>query len=1787
MGGIKAEGVVDAGQQGHPREAGRTGVGVDAGEGQAGAGEAGDQEVVAREAGDGARDREGGAVLAGAGDAPGLVGAEDDRRADEDGARVVLDRDAFGRIGRGDREGVSRVGTALGDRHAGDARRGRGETQAADGEIAVERGHVGAGGGAGRGAEDQLVGDAREALGVDEAGGVGREVGVVVGVVERRPAHVGADAPVKLGRQGRGGERDGRIGARQAEGVAAEVTEIAERVGRAGQAARGRAEEIVGAGGETRQAGEVDDDALGGHGRRGGRDPVEGREAADVEAERGRAERAGAEVEDARAEGDLLPDGVVEVQDRAGVDLDRGGARSGGAAAGEVETAAEDGGLADVRERLAGQRERADAGLDDADVVLVEPGAADGAVEEAGDVLVDRQVRDRRGAADDGVAGDLSERADDDGSARAGAAGDGDDRGETRTIETRIRDGDARDDAFFDRGHGLRGLRAHEAADGVEADDRGGGETLARVHDREVRGLHAGHAGKRGDGLMGSAVGVAELQHPARRTGTGADEQLRGGRQAVVGAAAEDEAAVVHAGGTGEGAGRGQGEGTRAGLDETADADAGGAADRAGEDQVVRGHVQRAARRKEGEVALGEVIRETGRQAEGAAGQGQVAEGAADVVEVRDLQDAFVDGGAPIGGRGGETAHAAAGDVRAGEHEGASAGLGEVTGGSQRGRDDGREARGDRRRSRVDDVEEVLVRRAGQQHAAVEAGEGGDVITPEGRRAVQGEEESPAAIGEARAGGAGDGEGAGGVGGRIVMQDEGVDGRVRADGKVAGQGFADVLRGLEDIGEGRVVVVEVQRAQAEAEDVGRERVAHVRLGDRAVDARVIVRDQPRGDALVEGDGREGLGGGRRVRGDAELERGAVDDVDHVGPRRDARAGDAHERLEARGGGDRDGRAAQRGRAGGQRDVRAGAADHGVDEVRLGAGVADEPVGRIGVAGGDATERTAADHAGGEVATDEARGAEDLAHVALHVHGQVARARVEVEVIDVLRARGVAGAVPDEEAERHRVGEVRTGDQVGARTGGGIEEDVGAVADAVGLLVDGAQQIERAVAVDRDGREIASGDLIVDTSAASVVRGGDLQRAGIDDDAAVVAAGVAEVQRRVAGESDRAQAHEFAVESRVLGLVDREGRPEAEVDERVVGIGGAGAARDRADGLAVGRGRLDHGRSGRRGVGRVAHHETLAGVDDEGLGRGDRLVGRAGQDEAVGVDGVDDDLEDAVEAGAGFGDGEVLVVDDAVVTGRRDLGDGGRGERDGARRGGGRGAERDVRVLADGGDVGAGRDARSADRLADDQAGGVGERDDGAGVGGRGAGDGDGREGDIIGRVAEADDGRAGVDAVAREQLSDAQAKGIVDLDVGRADGGGAGDTLGGVEADPRKADAVRQHAEVGGILVGEDDRRGVADGERAAAGPAEFDHARLDLDQTAEIIGQSAGAERQHAVPGLGDALETVDRRADQQALGRVEGVGVVEDVRRPAEGVVRDDELAGGRTQGAALDDGDRAGRHGDAGLGGDRGAVDEERGGVDDLRDAGAGGKSGTGDRHARDEAAGAGDADGKGADRGGAARETEVGSGRSGGLQDAAGDHLEDAAIRDGQQGRTRGVETHADRRDDVEQRAGIAGGVGDVLAVEHARERVAGGHGHGDDVRADAGGEAGRTRSVGDRDGGAQRADETGEEVVAGGGRDAVDGTLDARRQGQAHRAAKALRDRTEIEDQVASTGGIEVEGRVAARVTGGGGRQGQARDALADVEAGVTEERDATATQVDDTDRVDTIGDGGGGGRRVV
>ena len=251
-------------------------------------------------------------------------------------------------------------------------------------------------------------------------------------------------------------------------------------------------------------------------------------------------------------------------------------------------------------------------------------------------------------------------------------------------------------------------------------------------------------------------------------------------------------------------------------------------------------------------------------------------------------------------------------------------------------------------------MEEVFVRCGGQTHAAVETGEGDRVGAPGGRRAVQGEEESTAGVGEARAERAGDGEGARRIVGRSVMQDEGIDRRVRGDGKVAGQDFADVVRGLEDAREGGEVVGEIERAQTDTADIGGERVAHVRLGNRPVDVRVIICDEPRGDTFIAGVSVEGQRAVRLGRGHAELESGRVGHADDVGPGRDTGTGDGHEGLKARRGGDRHGRAAQGRGARRQSDVGASSADHRSEESILGAGVIDPPIGRIDVTVGSIT-----------------------------------------------------------------------------------------------------------------------------------------------------------------------------------------------------------------------------------------------------------------------------------------------------------------------------------------------------------------------------------------------------------------------------------------------------------------------------------------------------------------------------------------------------------------------------------------------------------------------------------------------------------------------------------------------------------------------------------------------------------------------------------------------------------------------------------------------------------------
>ena len=1765
VGRIRAEGVGHAGDEHHAGETGRAGVGVEARQDERAAGEAGDEQVVTRGAGDGAGDGKRGTIGAGAGDGPRLGGAEHERGADEDRAGVVVDGQARRGAGRSNGEGRGRVRTALGDGDAGDAGRGRREAQRADGEVAVEGGDVGRGRGAGGSAEDEVVRDAREALGVVRAGDVGREVGVVVAVIERGPAHVGTDAPIKVGRQRGRGQADGGVRAGEREGVAAERAEVAERERRAREAAGGR-DQVISTGGEAGQTSQVDDDAVGGEGRGRRGDAVEGGEAADIETERGGARGAGAEVQRAGAEVDGLADGVVEVQDRARADADGRGPQGGGASAGDVETAAEDGGLADIGKRRAREGERADPVLDQADVVLVGADAADGTVELGEDILVDGEVRKRRSAADDGVVRDAAQSADEDRSGVTAAARDGDDRSEARTIETGVGDRDAGDDARGDRRDGLGALGAHEAADGVEADDRRRGEGLTRVEDGDVRGLHAGDAGERGHGLVAGAVGVTQLEHGVAVART--DEEVRGRGEAVIGSAGQDEAAVGHRRSTGESVDARQGQHTRAGLGETAGAGARGAADRIGEGEIVGGDVDRAAGGEQADFAGGKVVGETREKAQGAAGETHDAGAAADVIEVRDGQDAFVDGGAEGG--------AAAGDIVAGEHEGATAGLRDVTGGGER-RGDGRgEARRDRGGRRIDDVEEVFVRSARELDAAVEATEGDGVLGAGRSRRVQGEEESTAAEGQAGAGGAGDVIGSGRQSGVVVMQDERVDRGAGGDREVGREDFADIDRvadgRVDEVtgGEGRVVGGEVEGVQARRGDIAHQRVAHVGLGDRAVEVGVILSDEPGRDALIESPGPEGETGAARGRSGAQRESGRADDSGHGGAGSDARTGDRHAGGDAGGGSDGQVGAARGGDAGRQADVGPLPAQHGGDEIVRGIGPVDLPAGGVQRTRSRA-EGASTDVTGREIITEETRRTELLGRVTRDQHRQVIRARIEEEIADVLGTRATpARGVAHEQAERQGAGEVGATDEVAAGTGGGVQADRDGVADAVGRGVDVTLKEQDTEAIDRDGREATGRQSHVDTTAAVATARVDAQDAGVDDGVTVSTAGILQRKGSVTDEAQITQTHELAVEGGVRRLVDGQRGAEAEVDEVIVGVGLAVTARERADGLTVKRGRLD----GRHGGGvherEIAHDEALAGVDGQRPRAGGRGEGAAGEDEATGLAGkIHRDDAGGVELGAdvGAGDRERIAGLDAVVHIRRDDGDSLGGEVDGGVL---RGvdAQDEARARIDARDEGIEGNPRTGDRLTHDETSGIGQGDGRAARDGDRSGDRDGGCGGEATVELEADDLGGRVDAVTVEHLTDGKALDAVDLDDRGTDGGGADRT--------GESAAVPEHAQVGRVLIGEHDRREIADGEGTATGPAELDDAALDLDETAEVVGLVTGAERERAVAGLGDTLLAVDRGGDEQALGRVERVGIARDVGMPAEGVVREDELAGGRTQRTALDDADGAGREGGAGRGGRGAGIDLQGRGVDDPGDAGAGRQAGAGDRHAGDQAGGAADSDiGRPLGRRGA-RERDGSGGGRGGLQDTAGDDLQDAAVRDAEQRGVGRVEAERHRGDDVQEGTRVAADVGDVLTVKDAAEDVAVSHRHGDDVRADAGGEARGARGGGDGGRRAEGADKAGEEIVGAGGSDAVDGALGAGRQSEADRTGETLGDRAEIQDKVTSVGGEKIDGGVGARVAGSRIRKDEPRDGLADVQRRAAQKADAATTQVHDAQRVDTV-----------
>ena len=417
-GGLRAEDVGRIGLQGNAIQRRRTRIGRRAADIEDRTGTAGEGQVVADQAGDATGEGERGAVGAGVGDVPGLAGTEDERGANRDRAGVAVDRDTVRGGSRRDRQGRG-LGAARGDHDAGDAGRIGSELEAADGEVAVERGDI-RGRRRIRRAEDDLVRDTREAQRVRGAGGVGEEVRVEIGVVEARPADVGTDAPVEVRGERRGDEADRGIRGVEREREAAEGGEITDREGAAAEAAL-RGDQVILAGLQAGKAGEVQEDLVRDDGRAGGDDTVVVGGRTELEAE-GRATRgAGAEVQAAGRgrERQGLAEAVEEVQNRTGGDGDARGRQRRGRRTRDVKTTGDDGGRAGVGEDGTREVEGTDAGLDDRDVVLVRAGAADGADISRHGVLVDREGRVDGSAADDGVHRALAERTQRDGGAGA------------------------------------------------------------------------------------------------------------------------------------------------------------------------------------------------------------------------------------------------------------------------------------------------------------------------------------------------------------------------------------------------------------------------------------------------------------------------------------------------------------------------------------------------------------------------------------------------------------------------------------------------------------------------------------------------------------------------------------------------------------------------------------------------------------------------------------------------------------------------------------------------------------------------------------------------------------------------------------------------------------------------------------------------------------------------------------------------------------------------------------------------------------------------------------------------------------------------------------------------------------------------------------------------------------------------------------------------------------------------------------------------------------------------
>ena len=1324
----------------------------------------------------------------------------------------------------------------------------------------------------------------------------------------------------------------------------------------------------------------------------------------------------------------------------------------------------------------------------------------DAVARERGDVVAVARDGEGTGAGDGAGQGELGQRRVD----REGVAGlQVDAVGEDAA--TAVGGGEGRVAGGLDDGGAEGGVDVgdRELAGGevdVAAQGVGGGERQV-VAVRLLQGAGAGeHAG---EGDVGGLVDV-EGRDDGDRAG-GQRGGVRGDRDgAGAGGETDGQGAGAAEGVAVEGQGRARGGGQRAGA---------GEGDRTG--------------RAEGQVGRGE---------EGAAVEGQGAHGGAEVGVGRDGEAAAVEEGAAGVG------------VGAGEDDRGGAGLGERA----RAGDDARDGRGVR--AVEVEVDVVGAEREGvgvaQGEAAVGAARGAeDGVAGERDGAGQGGVEG--GRGAVHADGAGGGDR---VGDRQVAAGEGERG-ARTDEHGAGGGaevrrVVDPERALVDVGVARVGAgaPEGQLAGAGLDDVDRGAVVddgdaraggaegqRIGRGIGADDEFLGADDRHQGGAGAAAEDGDGGGVAPGLEEAVDLEGVAVLEHQAVGGAEADRA-DGAGALVGDGAGDveqgrRRGRAQRRrGRRGEQRRA---------DD--LGGGVGGGEVGAVEEVAGAQEGGGGLTRQGDELGRAERAGAAggEVDRAAVGATGQGGEAEGGVLGRDaVQRDRRVTGG-DGEGAERLGLGRGGAG-VVGGEAGGAAEgqglrgEGAGA---AEGFLDEALVDVEAAgEGIDPGERQGARAGLGHGEGAGDDAR--EREVVGVDLD------GLGGRQRDGARNGQAVGAEE----AEILGERQRVGDGQAGGG----GVEGAAVQGDRA--RAGGRGRTEgEGARVDRDAARVAvgrGRGVGVGGGDEGAGGGRRKghTRRAGQHGARGD-----------QRGRGVVDREARARDDRGDVGvRRDVGAGDRHAdipAGGATRVGDRGAER-------------GLDRGGRDRRGDEHRGG------GGGVGGEaGAGDGladvDGARG---GRKEERAGGRRGGGrgrggGRAEGQLADAElrdAEGARDDAGEREVVGRDGDVLGGRQGDgagerqavrAEEVEVLGERQRVGDGQAGGGGVEGAAvqgDRARARAGVrGEGERARVDRDAAGESRAEVGGVGRGGRDEGArgGGAQDRAGRAGDGR---RGDGRGVVGgegEGRRAADGRARDggaDVGAQGGVTGAGV---------GAGGVGGERGAERDDV--ARDGGDGGAGRDTGTGDRHARDEAGAAGDRErgaARGARRRGRARRGGQGDG---GDRGARGDvraghrHAREEAGREVGAGggedlglRSRGGDAVGDRRGGVD--AGDVGVGGDVRAGHRHADDGARGAGHEEDRGAGraGGGQEGRGGDDGADDRGAGGETGTAERLAerqggGGGGRDRQEVAAGG---GEGGRRGKGGRDRRRGRGGGVGRGGGDERGggRVAERDARGAG-----------------------------------------------